>query len=219
LGNEIIERLILPNNLDEKYKQIFSRERSKAAAVTAAVIKPWELSVWDVVMPVVLVVNFIRFKKDREIFAENLLFTKDLALKAAFDMAKDAKSKREVVRGIERQTAAILGDDRKGIYSPEIRVQQIKEVELLIEHYSKLLESEGSDYDSLVAAAYRNPQDLRRFFAKLGEVEREVILAASRTLGAQSSPEIVSGIEEATQRVRSAEVERIFGPESRQRNA
>lgn len=207
------------NNPDEKYQQILSNERSKAAAVTAAVIRPPEIGVWDVVMPVVLVVNFMRFKKDREIFSKNLFFTKDLALKAAFDMAKEEKSKREVLRRIEKQTAEILGADQKGVYSQEIRVQQIKEIALLIEHYSKLLESEGADYDSLLWAAYQNPQDLKQFFSKLGEAEKNVILAAKRTLGEQSSPEIVSQIEEATEKVRSAEIERIFGTESQPRNA
>jgi hypothetical protein len=46
------------------------------------------------------------------------------------------------------------------------------------------------------------------------QAEKEVNLAATQTLRTSSAPEIASKMEEATGRVRAAEMERIFGGRS-----
>jgi len=133
-----------------------------------------------------------------------------LALEAALDMIKNGQSKEEVMSRIEDKTSGILASDNQGIYSEEIRQRQMKEIDLLVDHYYKLFEAEGKDYTSLVINAYQSHKDYTNFLGQLKGAEKAVSLAAERTLETKTSAEIVSKMEEATERVRRAQAEKIF---------
>ena len=52
--------------------------------------------------------NFVRKKSDRETFVQNLLFTKEMALRAALDLKVKGMSKDEAKVPIEEKTRALL---------------------------------------------------------------------------------------------------------------
>lgn len=201
----------LPTILDKKYESILSNERSLAKAVSLSVIRPNPLTVWDITMPPIFIFNYLRLKSAREIFKQNFLFTKKLALEAALDMIKKGQNRNVVISRIEDKTSGILASDNQGIYSKEIRQRQLKEIDLLIDHYCRLLQAEGKDYASLVANAYKSKENYTTFLGQLKGTEEEVKLAAMDTLGTQTPPEAISRMEEATDRVRMAVAEKIFG--------
>jgi hypothetical protein len=202
---------LLPTILDTKYENILGQEQSLAKTVAKAVIGQNQAGVWDILIPIVFLLNFLRFKRAREIFALNFLFTKKLALQAAFDMINKGQSREESLGQIKNKTSHILASDKNGIYSIKIRQKQMKEIELLIDHYDRLLNAEGKDYPSMVKNAYKTRKDYTAFLKQLEEVEKEVNRAATQTLRTSSAPEIVTKMEGATERIRAAEVERIFG--------
>jgi hypothetical protein len=139
------------------------------------------------------------------------MFTKKLALEAAFSMIKKDLNKEEAMTQIKDKTSRLLASDQKGIYSVKIRQKQMREVELLVDHYHRLLNAEGKAYPSMVKHGYGSRKDYAAFLKQLGQAEKEVNRAATQTLRTSSAPEIVSKMEEAADRVRSAEVEKIFG--------
>jgi len=199
-------------DIETKYKSIFSREQSLARTVAQAVIKPRPISVWEVMIPILLVFSYAKRKEDREVFTRNFLFTKQLALKAAEDMTKKGQVKDEIMSRIEDETENLLASVKEGIYSKEVRQRQLSEISLLIDHYCRLLEAEGEDYASWVINAYGSQDSYTAFLEQLTEAEKEVYLAAVQTVGTQTSAEMVSKMEEVTERVRVAAVERIFRP-------
>lgn len=205
---------LLPTVLDTKYEKILSQERSLAKTVANGVIGQNPVGVWDVLIPIVFLFNFLSFKRARETFALNFMFTKKLALEAAFNMIKRELNKEEAMTQIKDKTSQILASDKKGIYSVKIRQKQMREIELLIDHYYRLLNAEGKDYATMVKNTYKNRKDFAAFIMQLEQVEKEVNRAATQTLRTSSAPDIVSKMEEATDRMRAAEVERIFGGES-----
>ena len=162
-------------------------------------------------MPVLLIFNFARARSDREAIIQSMLFTKELALKAALDMAKNNRSRGQVISTIEEKTRALLTSIKDGIYSETIRIGQLKEIDLLIAHYLRLFHVEGESYVDLVLSAYGDRHNYETFLGQLFEAEKEVNRAAMETLGPKGSPAIVSMIEETSDRVRKAEVEKIFG--------
>jgi hypothetical protein len=139
------------------------------------------------------------------------MFTKKLALEAAFGMIKKGESKEAAMTRIKGKTGQVLASDQKGIYSSKIRQRQMREIELLIDHYYKLLNSEGKDYATMVKNTYKDRKDYTAFVEQLEQVEKEVIRAATQTLGNSSASGIASKMEEATERMRRAEIETIFG--------
>jgi hypothetical protein len=203
---------LLPTILDTKHENILAHERALAKAVASAVIGQTPVTVWDVLIPIVFVFNVLKFKRAREIFTLNFLFTKKLALQGAFDMVKKGQSREDALGQIRDQTSQILASDKKGIYSIKIRQKQMREIELLLDHYFRLLNADGKDYVSMVKHAYRSPQDFADFVKELEGIEKEVNRAASQTAGTASAPDIVSRMEETAGRLRAAQVETIFGP-------
>ncbi len=181
-----------------------------AKAVARRVIGQNPVTVWDVLIPIVFVFNVLKFKRAREIFALNFLFTKKLALQGAFDMIKTGQSSEDALAQIRNRTSEILASDKKGIYSIKIRQKQMREVELLLDHYYRLLNADGKDYSSMVRNAYWTRKDYVAFVKQLEGIEKEVNRAASQTVKTPSAPDIIIKMEEATARFRAAEAENIF---------
>jgi hypothetical protein len=202
---------LLPTILDTKYENILGQEQSLAKTVAKTVIEQPPVTAWDILIPIVFLYNFLRFKRAREIFTLNFLFTKKLALEAAFDMIKKGEAKEAAMTRIKEKTGQVLASDQKGIYSSKIRQKQMREIDLLIDHYCKLLSAEGKDYATMVKDTYTDRKNYTAFVEQLEQVEKEVIKAATQTLGNSSAPGIASKMEETTERIRRAEIERIFG--------
>lgn len=196
--------------LDKRYRTILAQERSWAVSVARTVIRPRPISVWEFLIPVLLIFSFAKTKSEKEVIIQNLLFTKQLALKAALDMAKNGRNREEVVFSIEDKTSTLVNTVEDDIYSEEIRQKQLNEIHLLIDHYGRLLNAEGENYASLVINAYQAPESFTNFLAQLKALEKEVNLAAMQTLGSRADPEMVARMEETTDRVRMVVAQKIF---------
>ena len=197
-------------HLAKKHEAILTSERAVAKRVAASVIRPKPLTVWDVTLPPILIYTLLRLKGARDVFARNFLFTKQLAMDAALEIARGKGSMEEAMSRVKGKTDDVLAADSQGIYSHRIRQAQMKEIELLIGHYCRLLEAEGKDYASLVASAYRTRDQYGRFLVLLKSREAEVKQAAMETLKTDGPPEIVSLMESATGRLRIARADEIF---------
>ncbi|UCF93542.1 MAG: NF038143 family protein [Desulfobacterales bacterium] len=196
--------------MKKKYELILAREQTLANSVAVQAIKPKPFSVWEVLVPVIFVLGYMRAKESRTLFAQNLLFTKKLALEAAFAVLKKEQSREAVMTGVRSQTASLLSTVPGGVYSDEIRQEQLKEIDLLIDHYCRLMRAEGRDYAALVINAYQTQEDYRAFHEKLKSAEFSVTEAARRTLGEQADAGMAARIEAAADRFRRAEIEKIF---------
>jgi len=181
-----------------------------AKAVASAVIESKPLTVWEMMIPLVFIHNFLRYKRTREVFTLNFLFTKKLALEAAFDTVKKGQSRQQAMARIKEKTRNILAADKKGIYSQKIRQRQMKEIELLIEHYRKLLQAEGKDYNSMMKNAYRTWEEYSAFLEQIRRAEKEVNRAAQQTVRVATASDLVSKMEKATERIRRSEAGKIF---------
>jgi hypothetical protein len=199
-------------SLNAKYDMILSQERAWARGVALAAMKPKPITVWEVMIPIFILFNYMRLKGAREVFAQNLLYTKKLALEAALAMVKNALSREDAMSPIKEETKDLVTSVKDGIYSEEIRQKQLKEIHLLIDHYSRLLKAEGENYAALLANAYWSQKDYEAFLVRLKGAESEVNLAAVETLGSQADREMLSRIEKASDRIRLAGAQRIFKP-------
>lgn len=197
-------------NSDANYRCILSQEQIWARSVARLAIKPRPISVWEVMIPVFLIFNFVKSKNDREVFVQNLLFTKEMALKASLDMIKNGRTKSAVMAPIEEKTQNLLANISPEIYSENIRSKQLQEIEFLIDHFGKLLVVAGKDFSALVTGAYGSLESYRTLLTRLTNLEKEVNLAALMTLGTRGDPALVSRMEETLDRLRRDRAENIF---------
>lgn len=206
----------MATELKRKFDLILSREQAMAKSIALQAIKQRPFSVWEVLIPVIFILSFMRARENREIFAQNLLFTKKMALEAAFDMIKKEQSREVAMNRINSKTESLLSSVPDGVYSDAIRQEQLKEIDLLIDHYCRLMKAAGKDYAALVMEAYQTKAAYIALQEKLKAAEKNVTAAARQTLGTQIDSDMVARIEAATERLRRKEVETIFSSTSRQ---
>lgn len=204
-------RGILPTFLDTKYNIIHSQERRLAKAVARSIVKMPEITIWAFMIPFIFFFIFLRYKRASETFMLNFLFTKKLALDAALDIMKNDQSRQDVLARIEDRTSDLLAADRGGVYSDKIRRQQMNEINLLLDHYLKLLDAQGNNYQSLVKDAYQTQDNYTAFLRELTLAEKAVNRVAIQTVGrGEAASELVSGMEKAAERIRIEEAQKIF---------
>ena len=194
----------------KKYKVILAKEESLARKMALALIKPKQLTVWEIMIPVIFILNFVQRKNSREVFIQNQMFTKKMALDAALDMKKKDISKETAVAQIDARTKELVASVPEGIYSDDIRQQQLNEVDLLIDHYDRLLTADGTDYVSLVTHAYPTAADFSSFLEALRLAEKAVMSAAHQTLGDKADTKTAARIESISENMRSAEVNTLY---------
>ena len=202
---------MLPTGLKKKFDRIYKYERFIGNSVALRVIRSKPIGVWEFLIPIVFILHFMRNKQSRELFIQNYMFTKRHALDAAFKMLKKGFSRESAISGIEDKTRALLtAPETQGIYSETIRQQQMHEIDLLFDHYSKLLGAEGQDYDALTRNAYGSRQNYFIFHEQLKKTEKKVSDAARQTLGSKADVEVLLRIEKATEEIRQSQIEKIF---------
>ena len=207
------------SDLKKKFEMILAHETATARSVALAVIQPKPFSVWEVLIPIIFIFGYMKSKETREVFAQNVLFTKKMAMQAAFDMLKKGQTRESVMERIRSKTREMISEIPGGIYSAEIRREQLKEVDLLVDHYCRLLNSEGQDYDSLVFNAYRTPQRLTDYFEQLQKAEESVGRAAHNTLGSNADTHTFDRMNAALRNIRLKFTEKIFNTRLQSQNA
>lgn len=204
-------RSILPTVVDTRYNAILSQERGLAKAIAKKVVKLPDVTVWVFMIPLIFIINILKYKRAKEAFTLNLLFTKKLAVDAALSVVKKGQSQQEAVAQIEEKTSDILASDKKGIYSEKIRQKQMYEMNLLLSHYIKLLEAAGKSYESLVINAYQSKEIYQGFLRELASAEKTVNRIALQAVGrTKEAQEMISGMEEAAASLRAEQVDEIF---------
>ena len=170
-----------------------------------------QISVWEVIVLPLLVMNHVARRNTRDAFVANYLFTKNLALKGALDLATQDRTRDEVLNRIREETDRILEATPKELYGPAIRDAQLAEIELEMDHAVRLLGVEGDSSDALIRAAHADRTAYDAFLASLDKAERAVSEAAVRTLGSQGDPGVARRVHEATDGMRTREADRVFG--------
>jgi hypothetical protein len=201
------------------FKILSERERSMAQGLAVSLIRPKPLTVWEIMIPVIFILNYVKIKHSREIFIQNQMFTKKMALDAALEMKKKDTTKETVMTQIRSKTKELVTSVPGGIYSEDIRRHQLIEIDLLIDHYFRLLNVPGKDYASLVTRVYQTAAAYASFLEALKAAEKEVMSAARRTLGSQTDMVTAEKIESITENMRAAEVNNIFPASSQPQDA
>jgi hypothetical protein len=202
----------MSNTLGKKFSICLKNATQRAYQIAgkATAVKP--VGVWEVMVPIIFIMNFFANRQRRDLFAQNVLFTKKLALTGARDIRKNDLAKDDIHKRIIAQTDQVLAADEAGVYSEAIRASQMEEIDLLIEHYLKLLDAEGKTYPQLVRAAYPGRVAFQGFLNSLGRAEKNVVETARKSLGPQTDTRAMNRLLAATLNSHKREFDEIFSP-------
>ncbi len=107
----------------------------------------------------------------------------------------------------------VLRRESTGLYTEAIRRKQLKEVELLFDHYLKLIKSPAAGYDEKIRDVYKSADEYRYFVKKLEKRELDVIEASISTVKKGSKKERFawySKVRQKAHELRMKEIERSF---------
>ncbi len=160
----------------DKYDIIINAEQQFAREVSLGVIYLRPPSVWHYVIPGMFVIDFLRRGSTIRKYTETFLFPRKLALQAARDLSGDnTKASTAPYRETEiKNWLAALKLD-----SQDLVLAQTETVDLLIDHYVKLLQAEGENYYDLIQNAYSSHKNfeahLRQITAAENKVDRAIL--------------------------------------------
>ena len=167
---------------------------------------------WRILLLPSFLLDYFRFKKNCFLTRKNLLYTKHLAFDAAKEILQGQVRSSEIA-SIEFKTKNLLDKDKKGLYTEKIRRKQLQEIELLIDHYLSLFNSNKADYYEMIKTAYPTKQQYKTFFNTLQRAEQEVIQAAIATMRRGSKKDRIQWfkkVADLSRQVQSEEIERIY---------
>ena len=197
-------------SLESRYELVLSQETGFAWAVANRVVDKPPISVWMILIPILFVQYLISSRELKEVaraFVREFMLTKRVAL----DMARDME-----IGGLTKEKALIARlppewEDEAAPARMEIRARQRAEIEVLIDHYRRLLVVDGENFALMVRNAYGCRDEYAAFLKQLFHAESEVNRAAVRAFGeTEGFKETIAKAETATRELRWNETKKIF---------
>lgn len=154
----------------------------------------------------------LRRMRSRRFIRKNLLFTKRLAFQAACEVSR-GQERGTAFRLVEIRTRETLDKDTRGLYTEKVRKKQLQEIDLLLDHYLKLMAAGGASYEEGARAVYPSRRDYEAFVRRLEGAEAQV-LEASKSGVRRGSKRQRAGwfdrVRAVSAKVRSADLDRVY---------
>ncbi len=155
----------------EKYHLIVAAEEQFAREITLGVIVQRPMTVWHYIIPGMFIIDFLRRGSAIRQYTTHFMFPRKLALDAARALMEE-QDKTSVTSQIEDNISTWLNSLK--LYSQELLQAQVVVVELLMDHYLKLLKADGDTYLFLIKNAYQNRENFKALIYQLTSAEEEV---------------------------------------------
>lgn len=155
----------------DKYQIISSAEEQFAREVTLGVMIQRPLPALLYIIPGMFFIEYLRRTTAIRRYTETFMFPRKLALQAARDLLNGYEGSSVEMR-IETEIKAWL--ESHHLFHPELFQAQKAAVQVLIEHYTRLLQSDGESYSDLIEGAYKSRSDFKDHINEIAAAEKEV---------------------------------------------
>ena len=141
-------------------------------------------------------------------YTQHFMFPRKLAMDAARDII-EGEDQKERLSWTEKEIKVWL--ETLNLYSLSLQAAQMKVVTQLMDHDTKLLQTEGDTYYDLVRNAYMSQSDYQAHLSQLKALEQEVDRAIIEKLGeTEKLREKLLAEEEQLERMRQKRIDEIF---------
>jgi len=191
-----------------KYDLMLSAEEALARQVALGVVVTTPQSVWHYLIPFMFIFDFLRRSSTMRRYTQHFMFPRKLAMDAARDII-EGEDQKERLSWTEEEIKVWL--ETLNLYSLSLQAAQMKVVTQLMDHYTKLLQTEGDTYYDLVRNAYMSQSEYQAHLSQLKALEQEVDKAIIEKLGeAEKLREKLLAEEEQLERMRKKSIDEIF---------
>jgi hypothetical protein len=164
----------------DKFEIISNAERQFAREVTIGVLYLRPLSAWHYLIPGMFIFDFLRRTSAIRKYSETFMFPRKLALNAARELSGGktrASIDPQLETAIQNWLTALQLD------SPDLIKAQKETVDLLIDHYVKLLQAQGEHYYDLIQNAYPSREAFEVHLREITAAENKVDQAILARVG------------------------------------
>jgi hypothetical protein len=182
----------------DKYEIILNAEQQFAREVTIGVLYLRPLSVWHYLIPGMFIIDFLRRGSAIRKYGETFMFPRKLALQAARDLSAGT-TRADIGPHLETEIKSWLA--KLQLDSPDLVNTQKETVDLLIDHYVKLLQAEGESYYDLIQNAYSARESFETHLREMTAAENEVDRAILARVG--DKPEVKEKLQLEARQVES----------------
>lgn len=190
------------SEIEEKAKMILEHELWFADSLALKILERPTLSVWMILIPVVFIYYFYRYKKFAEgkrDFAKNYMISRRQALAKAVEFVNG--DNKADVSGIPANIG--LNGDTKSCYAELLF--------LLYDHYIRLLKSSGGTYRDLVKGAYGSSGEFTIFLNKLTRIEGRLNESFRKPdVSNDDFTSVIKSIGEYSETIRRTTIEKIY---------
>ena len=187
---------------------ILDGEESFARAVALGVLVKRPPSAWHFLLPGMFLFDFLRRSSETRRYSDLFLFPRKLALKGALDILS-GEGRKEILSRIEDDIKQWLVS--LNLYSERLQRKHMDVIDLLVDHYSRLLHAEGDNYPGLIKEAYQTRESYEAYFHRLSAAEQEVDQAIAEIRGETTEITERLRVEQVqVAELRTKEVNRIF---------
>ena len=155
----------------EKYHMILADEEQFAREVTLGVIVTRPLTAWHYIIPGIFVIDFLRRGSAIRRYTKHFMYPRQLALEAARALSEQEEHS-SIPAHFEEDVSLWLNELK--LFSPELVQAHLNLIDVLVEHYSKLLSAEGDAFYLLVEHAYQNRENFTAFIDQITAAEKAV---------------------------------------------
>jgi hypothetical protein len=166
--------------MDKNYNIVLNAEESFAKAVALGVHFRRPLTAWHFLLPGIFIFDFLRRSSETRRYSNLFLFPRKLALNGALDILNGEDPKKILTQIETRIKQWLVSLD---LYSEKLHGKHMEEISLLIDHYSKVLHAEGTNYPGLVKHAYPDRESYETYLHRLSAAEQEVDRAIAEMRG------------------------------------
>ncbi len=193
---------------DKKKALILDGEESFARAVALGVVVKRPLSPWHFILPGMFLFDFLRRSGETRRYSDLFLFPRKLALSGTLNILS-GEDREDILSRIEDKMKQWLAS--LNLSSEILLRKEMDEINLLVDHYSRLLRAEGNDYQGLIKDAYPARESYEAYLNRLGVAEKEGDLVIAEMRG--KTEEILERLRAERVQVmelRAKEINRIF---------
>ncbi len=192
----------------KKYDIILSAEEEFARAVALGVLVKRPLTVWHYLIPGMFILDFLKRSSEMRKYSKHFLFPRKLAIDAAQDI-NNGEDKAKRLSRVKDEIKEWLNSLE--LYSQSLNQSQMEVVQLLIDHYSRLLNAEGDSFHSLIKNAWNSGENYEAYLWRLASAEKEVDRAIAEELGeTEVLRERLLAEQQQVEKLRKKDVDIIF---------
>ena len=164
----------------DKYNIIVNAEEQFAREVTLGVIVTRPLTAWHYIIPGMFIIDFLRRGSAIRQYTKHFMVPRKVALNAAVG---EMQGEDEGSSGSKMHDDIRIWLESLNLYSPDLVQAHVKLVEILTEHYLRLLNAEGDTFYLLIEHAYQSGDKFKQFIASITPAENEVDRQVVKQLG------------------------------------